>query len=285
MVRLARILAAVVLSVTLAAAVVVWVGIPYVERRWTFFPASSTSALRWQMPPDAREVAFSTADGGRLVGWFFAGTAPPNGITVLLLHGNEGVLPDYVPEAQRLQALGFDLLMFNYRGFGRSAGTTRGEATLYSDGAAARRYLVRERGVDPNAVALLGVSLGAAVAADLARSGPCRAVALIGGFASARQQATELGGWRSRPWLPHFLLDLLSSPLDTVGMIGRANCPVLIVHGEDDRAVPLAQARALHDAARPPKRLVVVPGAAHGLPVADGRRYLDEVAAFFIDRR
>ena len=152
-------------------------------------------------------------------------------------------------------------------------------------GAAALRYLVQERGVDPQSIALLGVSLGAAVAAGLARSSPCRAVALVGGFASARHQAVELGGWRSRPWLPGFLLDFLSSPFDTVGMIGRANCPVLIVHGEQDDAVPLAQARMLHEAARPPKRLVVVPGAAHGLPVADGRRYLDEVALFFIDRR
>lgn len=285
MVRLARILAAVLLSVGLTGSVAVWIGIPYVERRWAFFPVSAAAAERWQMPADAREVAFSTSDGVRLVGWLFGSTVSPNGITVLLLHGNEGMLPDYIPETQRLQALGFGVLLFNYRGFGRSAGTTLGEATLDLDGAAALRYLVEEHGIGPRSIALVGVSLGAAVAADLARKFPCRAVALIGGFASARQLAVELGGWRSRPWLPAFLLDLLSSPFDTVGMIGRANCPVLIVHGENDGTVPLVQARELHEAARPPKRLIVVPGAAHGLPVGDGRRYLDQLARFLVDGR
>lgn len=285
MVQLARVLAVVLLLTAMAGATVVWIGIPYLERRWAFFPELSASADRWQMPADATEVAFPTSDGVRLSGWFFDSKAPRNGITVLLLHGNEGVLPDYLPEVQILQTLGFSVLLFNYRGFGRSEGTTLGEATLDLDGAAARRYLTTERGIDPQFIALLGISLGAAVAADLAATSPCRAVALVGGFASSKQQVVELEAWRNKPWLPEFLLDFLSSPFDTIGIIGRANCPVLIVHGENDRLVPFEQARALYDAARPPKRLVVIQDATHGLPVSDGRPYLDALARFFIDRR
>lgn len=263
----------------------VWVGIPYLERRWTFFPARSASADRWQMPADAVEVTFPTADGVRLDGWFFGSMAPPNGITVLLLHGNEGVLPDYIPEVQLLQTLGFHMLLFNYRGFGKSEGITLGEATLDLDGAAALRYLTKERGIDPKSIALLGVSLGSAIAADLAMSSPCRAVALVGAFASAKKQAAELQVWLSRPWLPEFLLDLLGSPFDTVGKISRANCPVLVIHGENDLVVPFEHARAIYDAVRQPKRLIVVPGAGHGRPVSDGGRYLVELAKFFVNRQ
>ena len=269
----------------MAGALGIWVGIPYLERRWTFFPARSASADRWQMPADAAEVTFPTADGVHLTGWFFASTAPPNGITVLLLHGNEGVLPDYIPEVQLLRTLGFDMLLFNYRGFGKSDGTTLGETTLDLDGAAALRYLTKKRGVDPKSIALLGVSLGSAVAAHLAASSPCRAVALVGAFASAKKQATQLQAWLGKPWLPEFLLDFLSSPFDTVGKISRANCPVLVIHGENDHVVPLEQAQAIYDAVHQPKRLIVVPGAGHGRPVSDGGRYLVELARFFINRR
>ena len=288
MVRLLRILTAFVLLTAMAGAVGVWIGIPYLEHRWTYFPEKSAHAERWHMPADAEEVAFFTSDGVRLVGWFFGGKAPRNGIAVLHFHGNEGVLPDYLTEVQILQGFGFDVLMFNYRGFDKSAGTTLGEATLHVDSAAALRYLTQERGMDPHAVALLGISLGAAVAADLAASSPCRAVALVAGFTSAKQQAARMGTWSSRRWLPDFLLDLLSSPLDTVGKIGKANCPVAIVQGEKDEFVPFEQASALYRAARPPKQLIIVPGAAHGMPVSpgpDGRRYLRELASFFIEGR
>lgn len=284
-IRFTPILAAALLLIVMVGALGIWVGIPYLERRWTFFPARSASADQWQMPADAMEVTFPTSDGVSLAGWFFGGMGPLNGVTVLLLHGNEGVLPDYIPEVQLLQTLGFDMLLFNYRGFGKSDGATLGEATLDLDGAAALRYLTKERGIDPKSIALLGVSLGSAVAADLATSSPCRAVALIGAFASAKKQAAELQAWLSKPWLPEFLLDFLSSPFDTVGKIGRANCPVLIIHGEKDRVVPIEQSRAIYDAARQPKRLIVVRGAGHGRPVSDGGRYLVELARFFLNGR
>ncbi len=70
-----------------------------------------------------------------------------------------------------------------------------------------------------------------------------------------------------------------------MGKIDEARCPVLIAHGANDLEVPSAQARAIYEAARPPKRLLIVPGAGHGLPVSDDRRYLREVAQFFIERR
>jgi len=280
MARLARILASILTLAALAGALGVWIGLPHLERRWTFFPEKSIPAELWQMPADAMEVSFPTSDGVRLAGWFFAGTTPRNGITVLLLHGNEGILPHYVPEARFLQTLGFNMLLFNYRGFGKSEGTTLGEATLDLDGAAALRYLTGERGIDPQFIALLGISLGTAVAANLATSSPCRAVALIGAFASARHQARRI-----KPWLPEFLLDLLDSPFDTVGKINRANCPVLVVHGTNDLSIPPEQGRAIYEAARPPKRFILVPGAEHALPASGGRSYLGELALFFITRR
>lgn len=277
--RLTLVVASVLILAVLAISMSIWIGLPYMERRWTFSPARSLSADRWQKPADALEVAFPTDDGVQLVGWFLAGAIPRNGVSVLALSGSLGVLPESVPQAQFLQSLGFNVLLFDFRGFGKSEGTSLSEATLNVDGAAALRYLTKERGVDPQSIALIGSSLGAAVAANLATSYPCRAVALIGAFGSAKTQ-----GKRIKPWMPDFVFDLLSSPLDTTAKIDRASCPVLIVHGADD-AIPLEEAEAIFDAAPLPKRLIVIPDAEHAMSDSIVRDFLDDVASFFINRR
>lgn len=277
--RLTLVVASVLILAVLAISMSIWIGLPYMERRWTFSPARSLSADRWQKPADALEVAFPTDDGVQLVGWFLSGAMPRNGVSVLALSGSLGVLPESVPQAQFLQSLGFNVLLFDFRGFGKSEGTSLSEATLNVDGAAALRYLTKERGVDPQSIALIGSSLGAAVAANLATSYPCRAVALIGAFGSAKTQ-----GKRIKPWMPDFVFDLLSSPLDTTAKIDRASCPVLIVHGADD-AIPLEEAEAIFDAAPLPKRLIVIPDAEHAMSDSIVRDFLDDVASFFINRR
>ena len=277
MARLARILTFGLALVVLTAIACIWAVMPYVERRWIFSPTKSASAKLWQVPEGAMEVSFATSDGVRLAGWFFSGVEPKTGITVLFLHGNQGLLPDYVKEAQFLRTRGFDVLMFNYRGFGKSEGMSRDETTLDLDGAAALRYLARERGVPANAIAFLGVSLGAAVAANLAATSPCRAVALLGAFSSSREQAKRI-----KPWIPLFVFDFLNSPLDTIGKIGRSNCPVMVVHGAEDDFSPLEQAQGIYDAAPTPKRLVVIPDAGHAIPDSVGQGYLGEMVSFFL---
>lgn len=280
MARLARILTLGLVLAALTASVCIWVVMPYMERRWIFSPMKSASADQWLVPAGATDVSFATPDGVRLAGWFFTGAAPQNGITVLLLHGNQGLLPDYVKEARFLQARGFDVLMFNYRGFGKSEGVSLDEATLDLDGAGALRYLTDDRGMDPKSVALLGVSLGAAVAANLATTSPCRAVALVGAFSSAREQAKRI-----KPWVPDFVFDFLNSPFDTIGKIGRSNCPVMIVHGAEDEFAPLEQAQAIYDAAASPKRIIVIFDAGHSMPISEDHGYLEELASFFLVRK
>jgi pimeloyl-ACP methyl ester carboxylesterase len=164
--------------------------------------------------------------------------------------------------------------LLNYRGYGRSEGTSENEATLNLDGAAGLRYLVEERGVAPGDVTLVGYSLGSTVAAELATLGPCKAVALLAPLASARAQAA-----RSAAWAPEILLSRMRNRFDTVGKIGRANCPVMVVHGDADRVIDVEQGRAVFEAAREPKELLVLPGARHWLPTS-GRGYLDRIAAF-----
>lgn len=275
-----RYVVATVLFLTLAGAIGFYASAPYLERKMTFFPQKYDADAPWRLPAGAADVYFTTSDGVRLHGWFLTGAAPRTGITVLLLHGNAGNLRGVAPDAAFLQGRGFDVFLIDYRGYGKSEGETLDEATLKLDGAAAMRYLTAERGVDLATIALFGYSLGTTVATDLAVSSPCRALAVVAPLASARWQAHMV-----LPWLPDLFLHSMRSHFDTVGKIGRANCPVLVVHGSDDEVISVAQGRAVYEAAPQPKRLVIVPGGRHWLPASSGRGYLEELASFFITLR
>jgi pimeloyl-ACP methyl ester carboxylesterase len=278
--RIGSVLSAALVLIVLAAAASVWLVIPYVERRWTYVTVKEDPAKPWDLPTGAEKVSFTTADDVRLSGWFFTGTPPRNGITLLVLHGNFGNLPWHVDDVQFTRQRGFDVLLFNFRGFGMSEGRTKSESTMDRDATAAFRYLTVKRAIDPRSIAIVGLSLGAPVAATLAAQSPCRAVALITTFASAKRQAQI-----HRPWLPGIVLDFLSSPFDTVGTIGRAKCPVLILHGADDRVVPLTEAKAVYNAARSPKRLLVIPNARHGFDGARRETFLEGLISFLINPR
>lgn len=278
MTRAARLLSVVLWLFALASAAGIWIGIPYLERRWTYIPVKESPEEPWELPDGAVKVSFLTADGVRLSGWFFEGVAPGNGITVLLLHGNHGVLHNFVYEAEILRKRGFRVLLFNYRGFGMSDGETESEGTLDRDARAAVHYLTHERGIDPLSIAFVGGSLGAPIAANLAADAPCRAVSLASPFASAKQQAQI-----ARPWLPEIVLDNLASPLDTVGAIREARCPVLVVHSATDTVVPLGQAREIYDAAPWPKRFIVLPEGGHGFEGENRAVLLDAMMSFILN--
>jgi pimeloyl-ACP methyl ester carboxylesterase len=264
-----------------AGAVGVWVGVPYLEWRWTYRFVKETPDAPWQTPKGAEKVTFLAADGVHLRGWFFPAAARPNGMTVLVLPGNYGTLPGYVSHCRYLQERGFNLLLFNYRGFGMSEGDTESEATLTLDAEAAMHYLTAKRGIASDDIVIAGISLGAPVAATLAARSPCRAVTLISTVASARNQAAA-----EIPWLPQVVLDNLPSPFDAEGSIGLARCPVVVIHGVDDDVVPLAEARKVYDAAPGRrKRFIEVPTADHGLMGVPPESYLDALTSFLVEGR
>lgn len=277
MIRLLRTTLLTALLLALVGGVGLYAAVPAIERHMTFHPMRYDPRAPWRLPADTTDVHFTTADGVRLHGWFLTGQAPRNGATVLYFHGNGGTLVGSAGDAEFLRAEGYDVFVVDYRGYGKSEGATLGEATLALDGQAALRWLTADRFIDPASVVLFGHSLGTTVAADLAVTQPCRAVVLVAPLASARRQAQSLDLFS---WLPGFYFDRMASRFDTEGKIGRARCPVLVAHGDRDRTISVDQGRAVYAAARPPKTLVIVPGAGHVLQVATHHDYAQQVVDF-----
>lgn len=200
----------------------------------------------------AEEVAFRSADGTNLHGWLFPSSAPEASRcgAVLFLHGNAGNVSSQAGFAPRLVAHGFDVLVFDYRGYGLSEGVPSEEG-LYQDAEAAYVYLREERGYAAEEVLLVGHSLGSAVASELAVR---RRVA---GLVSAAPFTSFHGALRVRaPWFPTPVLRWNSEHFDALSDVQRLSLPVLMALGTEDRLVPRADARALFDAAPEPKQWV-----------------------------
>jgi fermentation-respiration switch protein FrsA (DUF1100 family) len=174
------------------------------------------------------DVAFASADGRRLHGWWVPARAPSIG-HVLLCHGNAGNVGDRVALLELLSAVGFDVLAFDYRGYGRSSGRPSEQGT-YLDARAARAALLSRDGVDASRVVYLGESLGGAVALALALELPPAGVILQSTFTSVRDMARV-----HYPLLPP---SLVPDAYPSLRLIRRLQAPLLVLHGARDEVRP-----------------------------------------------
>jgi uncharacterized protein len=217
------------------------------------------------------ELTMETEDGERLHGWWIRSRRASLG-HVLLCHGNAGNVGDRVLHARQLAAAGFDLLLFDYRGYGRSSGAPSEEGT-YRDARAARAALLERPGVDAARVLYLGESLGGAVAAALAVESPPTGLILQSTFTGVREMARE-----HYPFIPRALVP---DAYPTLRRVRDLRAPLLVLHGGRDEIVPPSHGRALYEAAPQPKRIRVLPGVGHNdLVSLAGAVYAEQISSW-----
>jgi fermentation-respiration switch protein FrsA (DUF1100 family) len=226
---------------------------------WFLFHPTKASA-EWLPPPaglDVRDVELTSADGTRLHAWWFTppGWEPGRG-AVLYCHGNAGNL-SHRGESLRLwaQEMGQAVLLFDYPGYGRSAGRPT-EAGCYAAGEAAYDWLTARQKVRPQDVILYGGSLGGAIATELASRHPFRALVLMAAFTSFADMAQKTFPWLPARWL-------VRNKLDNVTKIARCRGPVFIAHGTADTLVPFGHGQRLYAVACEPKRFYEMVGHDH----------------------
>jgi uncharacterized protein len=222
-------------------------------RSFVFAGVSRVSAA----PQDAglnavEEVTIRTEDGERLYAWWTP-PAPGHG-TVLILTGKGVIISDYSGLFRDMTERGFGVLGIDYRGNGVSTGNQT-EAGLRADARAAFDFI---RAAAPRAkIAVYGESLGTGIAVGLGRDRPVAGVLLNSPYASV-VRLYELRG----PPLPYRLI--MPDQLDSEALIDAVGVPVMILHGTEDDAIPVSEARRLFAAAREPKTMIEVAGAGHG---------------------
>lgn len=184
-------------------------------------------------------------------------TVPNARGVVFYLHGNAGNLARWFSDAGFYRRAGYDLVMMDYRGFGKSSGRIESQDQLIHDVRAVWKSVAGDYA--GRRVVLVGRSLGsglvASMAAELTVAGtPPDLTVLVSPYTSMVAMAAQ-----QYPWVPGFLLRY---PLPTGDWLVQAAGPVLIAHGDADALIPVTHAYALK--ARVPRaQLVVLPGATH----------------------
>jgi fermentation-respiration switch protein FrsA (DUF1100 family) len=216
----------------------------------------------------AQEVFFRSGDGTRLHGWFVAATTSNVHGTVVHFHGNAQNLTAHSSFVDWLPAEGFNVFLFDYRGYGKSEGRPSREG-LFMDGVAALREVRGISGVDTNRIIMIGQSLGGTTALAIAGRHPeLRGQALIidSAFYSYRRIVRDkiahiplLSLFRVP--LSYVLISNALSPEDTLADI--APVPILFLHGTADLVIPHHHSEMLYAAAGEPKQLILIPGGRH----------------------
>jgi fermentation-respiration switch protein FrsA (DUF1100 family) len=261
----------------LLAVVLVMIALAWLfQRRLIYLPSPGRVPPAPAVLHAGEDVAFDTADGLRLRGWFVPAATRQSRATVLVLGGNAGNRMARAPLAAELSRVGLSVLLVDYRGYGGNPGNPS-ERGLLADARAARAYLAARGDVDPARLVYFGESLGAAVAVQLAVERPPMALVLRSPFTSL----ADIGRIHY-PFLPVRLL--LRDRYASIEQVGGLRCPVLVLAGAGDGIVPWKQSRRLAEAIPEPKRLVLIPSADHNnLELLAGQRVIGEVARFVVD--
>ena len=229
-------------------------------------------------------IKFPARDGKTLTGFYFFTSQKPLG-TVVHFHGNAANVTNHFPLALFLVNHGFDVLAFDYEGYGLSEGTPTPLRTV-EDGLAAVDFAYERCRSENKGVVILGQSLGAAVASVVAaKDGRVKAVVLEAGFTSYKSIARAVIGrsvllWPFYPIYPTFFVNGKYDPVKFIGRI--APRPILFIHGDKDEIIPVEMSRILFQKAGEPKTLWIVPNAKHlGCKTAAGNEYDERVARFF----
>ena len=244
------------------------------QRHLIFFPEDLSEHQNLQDTGADDEVFIQTEDGVTIHALWFEHDPVETSPTLLYFHGNAGNVVSWAPVARRFQAMGLNVLLVDYRGYGKSEGTIS-ERGLYRDGRAAYRAL-RHRQIEPQRIIVHGRSLGAAVATEVATTYPVAGVVLETPFTHLGDMARDLYRIRPPSWLLRFEFDNLERAPDI-------DAPTWVVHGTNDAIVPTDHGRAVYDALSNPWHLTIIDGGDHNNLMSfpdyqrDFQRFLDHL--------
>jgi uncharacterized protein len=225
------------------------------QRRLIYLPSHDVPAPASAGLPNAEAITFPTEDGLTLNGWFVPARAPATGDAVIVFNGNAGNRAYRSDIASGLARAGIAVLLFDYRGYGGNPGWPS-ETGLAIDARAALRYLSSRPDIDRQRITYFGESLGGGVAVRLAREHRPRTLVLRSPFTSLADT-----GQHHFPYLP--VRWLLADRFASVDVIAGIDAPLLVIAAAHDSVVPSEQSRRLFDAAREPKRLLIIEGVDH----------------------
>jgi len=230
-----------------AAIIYIW----FKQETLLFFPKPLAANTRFDLAYTSE--VYIDVPGARLHALYLRQPPEKSKGIVLFLHGNAGNLETWFTKAEFWLTTGYDVLMPDYRGFGKSTGKITSESQLHDDVMRIWQW------VAPNyqnkKKVFYGRSLGTGLAAELATRVTPDLLVLVSPYTSMTQMARE-----QYPWVPS---GLLRYPLPSEQWLPQVHSKILLIHGTADALIPLAHSRRLQQL-NPRAQLVEIPEATHG---------------------
>jgi len=209
-----------------------------------FFPIKDLHDAPGNWGMNYENVTLTTRDEkAQLHGWYIPVRDATR--TILFFHGNAGNISQRGDSVKIFHALGVNVFIIDYRGYGSSTGNPS-EQGIYDDARSAWDYLINDRKISPNTIIIFGRSLGGVVATQLASEVPAAGLIVESSFSSARDIARHL-----MPYLSYLVY--LRFNLDAEGTIRKVRIPVLVMHSPADDIIPFRLGKKIFDAANEPK--------------------------------
>jgi len=224
-----------------------------IENFYVYFPQTDIEATPDEFRLSYKDVYFHSKDGEKLNAWFLHGDkdAP----VILYCHGNACNISHLLDYAGLLVEKNLQVFLFDYRGYGKSTGSPS-EKGIYMDAQAAYDYLINVEKIPSERIVLMGHSVGAAAAIDVAINNHVRSIIIESAFTSTKDMSKQI-------FPMNMISFLLPANYNNLEKMAEISAPKLFIHGQDDEIVPFEMGRRLFDASMGPKIFYPVKGAGH----------------------
>ena len=252
----------------LKAYIVLVIGLLVLQRSVMYVPDTS-----YISPPDSyglKEIQTITKDDKKLISWY---TLAKKGKPVIVMfHGNAGNISNRIDKMLFFTRKGYGFFLLEYRGYGPNTGRPSEEG-LYHDARSALNGLKKVEGIKEENIIIYGESIGTGVASQMSIEFPkVKAIILEAPFTNMTDLIGDI-----YPWLWPFK-SMVWDKFDNIKKVKGFKSPTLIIHGTNDRVIPIKHAKKLHEALLGNKKLIEVNGAGHNNLAAFGT--LENIQSF-----
>jgi hypothetical protein len=236
----------------------------FLQEKLIFFPQKLSKDYHFQFDGPFEELFIKTKDGKLLNGLLFT-TTKTKGL-IFYLHGNAGALNTWGEVAAFYTALGYDVFMLDYRGYGKSEGKITNQQQLFTDVQAA--YDELKNRYPEESITILGYSLGTGPSTWLAANNHPKRLLLQAPYFSLTDLMQH-----HYPILPTFILKY---PLKTYEYIRNCSMPVVLFHGDRDEVIYYGSSKKLIEVMKSTDRLITLEGWGHN-GMSEGQQYQEAI--------
>ncbi len=251
------------------AIIVAVAGLRYFEHTSIFYPVRAIYGTPAAMGLPFEDIFIKTQDNVTINAWLIKSSTARG--TLIFCHGNAGNIGDRLAKIRLFHQMGLNVLILDYRGYGKSHGTPS-ETGIYKDAVAAYDYLLARNDIDHSRIIGYGESLGGAVIIDLGTRRNMAALIIDSAFTNLADMARKV-----YPFIPSFLL---GTKMDSIDKVSSITAPKLFIHSRTDEIVPFQQGERLYQAASKPKEFMEIYGGHNDMPMDTQEKMAREIIVF-----